>query len=243
MKKENKPLKKLLSKVQAAIDKYNMLENDKNIAIGLSGGKDSIFLLYAMNQIKTFHRTGLNIKAITLDPCFYGKETDYSLTTNFCNSIGIEHIIKRVPIWEIIFKIRKEKNPCSLCSRMRHGILHKICNEENCKTIALGHNMDDAVETFFMNIFFGGKISTFSPVSYLSRANLYMIRPLIFCQEDEIANFSLKQNLPICANPCPIDKHSSRENIKNLINSLELKYPKLKKKVINAIETSSLNGW
>ena len=220
-----------------------MIKNNDTLAVGLSGGKDSIALLWILNQIRLYYPIKFTLKAITLDPCFYNNFTDYSEITKFCKQLGLEHIIERHPIWEIVFNMRQEKNPCSLCSRMRHGILHKICIEHKCKSIALGHNLDDVVETFFMNLFMGGRISTFSPVTYLSRKNINMIRPLIFCTEDEILKFCKSNKLPVCKNPCPEDKNSERESIKLLIKNLEYNYPKLKKKVINSIEVSSINGW
>lgn len=220
-----------------------MIQYGDNIAVGLSGGKDSLTLLWILNQIRLFQPVKFNIKAITLDPCFYGNFTDYSEISRFCENLGIEHIIRRHPIWAIVFENRKEKNPCSLCSRMRHGILHQICIDNNCNVIALGHNMDDMVETFFMNIFNCGKISVFSPKSYLSRKNLQMIRPLIFCEENEIYKFSNKNSFPVCKNRCPKDKNSAREEMKLLIKNLEPSYPHLKKKVLNAIKLSGLNCW
>ena len=220
-----------------------MIKDNDSLAVGLSGGKDSIVLLWFLNQIRLFQPIKFTLKAITLDPCFYNNFTDYSETTKFCERLGVEHIIERHPIWEIVFNKRQEKNPCSLCSRMRHGILHKICIENNCSSIALGHNLDDVVETFFMNLFMGGRISTFSPVTYLSRKKINMIRPLIFCTEDEIYKLCKNNGLPICKSLCPKDKNSSRENIKLLIKNLECSYPKLKEKVINSIEVSSINGW
>lgn len=236
-------MKKIISKVQAAINKYDMIENGDKIAVGLSGGKDSVTLLYVLSKIRTFGDAEFNVKAITLDPCFYDKFTDYSEITELCDRLGIEHIIKRHPVWKIVFEVRNEKNPCSLCSRMRHGILHNICNEQGCNKIALGHNSDDAVETFLMNIFYGGRISTFSPKSYLSRKNLHMIRPLIFCGESEIRKFAEDNSLSICRTPCPKDKNSARETTKKLIESLEKSYPNLKKRIFNTIKSEHISQW
>lgn len=220
-----------------------MINDGDTIAVGLSGGKDSVTLLYILNQIRAFYHIQFNIKAITLDPCFYNNFTDYSNIVRLCKSLNVEYTIERYPLWEIIFEIRKEKNPCSLCSRMRHGILHKICKEQNCNKIALGHNSDDVIETFFMNLFYGGRISAFSPKSYLSRKDLYMIRPLIFCDENEIRKFVSGHCLPICKSSCPKDNNSSRECTKTLIKNLENSYPKLKKKLFHAIETSHISEW
>ena len=196
-----------------------------------------------LSKIKEFSSVNFSIKAITIDPGFYNCYIDYSEISKFCNDLNIEHIIRKHPLWQIIFNIRKEKNPCSLCSRMRHGIIHKICKEQNCNKIALGHNNDDVIETFLMNLLFGGRVRTFSPKSYLSRQNLYMIRPLVFCTEQEIYRFAYSNGFPICKNPCPLDKKSSREDIKCLIKNLDKSYPELKKKLFNAIEKDNISNW
>lgn len=236
-------MREFIGKVRAAIDKYSMITENDVVGVGVSGGKDSLALLYSLNEIRKYYPLNFNIKAITLDPCFNNVYADYSKITDFCNSIGIEHVIKREPIWEIVFEIRKEKNPCSLCSRMRRGILHNACIEHNCTKIALGHHMDDAVETFFMNLFDGGKIGCFSPVSYLTKKKLYMIRPMIFCYEKETAKICRVKNLPLYCNICSEEGKTERDKVKNIIFSLENQYPELRKKLITSLQNSNISQW
>lgn len=220
-----------------------MIKENDSIAIGVSGGKDSLMLLLALSSIQNYYPLKFTITAITIDPLFNGTQTDYSSLSTLCSTLKIKHIIKRHPIWEIVFNIRNEKSPCSLCSRMRRGILHNICIKEKCNTIALGHHLDDAVQTFFMNLFQGGRIACFSPVSYLSRKKLLMIRPMIFCTEEEIIGNLKGLNPPICRSECPIDGKTEREKTKNLIKNLEKKYPCLQYKVINSLRDLHISNW
>lgn len=220
-----------------------MINDNDKIAVALSGGKDSVALLVALCEIKKYYSKKFDVIAITLDPCFNNKKTDFSSISELCEKLNVKHIIKQTNLWEIIFEIRKEKSPCSLCSKMRKGILHTLCVEHNCQRIALGHHQDDAIETFFMNLFNNGKLECFSPLSYLSRRNLFMIRPLILCSEKEIKNFVFNNNLPVCKSDCPMDGHTERENFKNLTNLMESKYPNLRKNLINSLKKSHLNNW
>lgn len=165
-------MNKIIGKVRRALDEYNMINDNDKIAIALSGGKDSLALLVTLSEIKKYYSKKFEIIAITLDPCFNDNQTDFSNVSKLCDKLNVEHVIKQTNLWEIIFKIRKERSPCSLCSKMRRGILHTLCIEHNCQRIALGHHQDDAIETFFMNLFYNGKLECFSPLSYLSRRNL-----------------------------------------------------------------------
>lgn len=236
-------MNKIIGKVRRALDEYNMISDNDKVAIALSGGKDSVALLVVLSEIKKYYSKRFDIIAITLDPCFNNKKTDFSNISKLCDKISVEHIIKQTNLWEIIFEIRKEKSPCSLCSKMRRGILHTICIEQKCKKIALGHHQDDAIETFFMNLFNNGKLECFSPISYLSRRDLFMIRPMILCNEKEIKNFIYNYKFPICKSDCPMDGHTERENFKNLTNLIESKYPNLRKNLINSLKKSHLNNW
>lgn len=236
-------MQKLMSKVRAAIDKYGMINKNDKIAVGVSGGKDSIVLLYVLNELRRFYPQKFNIVAIILDPCFESKETDYSKIEQLCNRLNIEYKIKRTELFDIIFNERKEKNPCSLCARMRRGILHDMCKELDCNKIALGHHLDDVVETFFMNLLIGGNIGCFSPISYLSRKGLYMIRPLVFCEEKEINSVLIRYKLPIEKSKCPVDGKTKRQTTKELIKSLENEYPDIKEKIIGAMKRSNIDDW
>ncbi len=233
----------VIGKVRRALDEYSMINDNDKVAIALSGGKDSVALLVALCEIKKYYSKKFEVIAITLDPCFNNKKTDFSSISKLCEKLNVQHIIKKTNLWEIIFDIRKERSPCSLCAKMRRGILHTVCIEHNCQRIALGHHQDDAIETFLMNLFHNGKLECFSPLSYLSRRNLFMIRPMILCNEKEIKNFIFNYNLPTCKSNCPMDGHTERENFKNLTNLIESKYPNLRKNLINSLKKSNLNNW
>lgn len=236
-------MQKLLSLVRAAAEKYNMIENGDRIAVCVSGGKDSVALLKCMAELRRFYPKSFEICAITLDPCFFGTEGDYSAVEKLCSENNIAYTVKRTDLYNVIFETRKEKNPCSLCARMRRGLLHDTAKELGCNKIALGHHTDDAAETFLMNLFSGGRAECFSPVSYLSRKDLYMIRPLIFAYESDIERVVRKENLPIVKSRCPADENTHREETKMLLRELEKKYPALRQKLIGAMQTGNISGW
>ena len=236
-------MQKLLGYMRAAIDKYNMINENDKIAVGVSGGKDSLILLHALNKLKKFYPVNFEIVAITIDPCFNSINMDTSKIKKFFDSLGVEYIIKNSNLGNIVFKESKVKSPCSLCSRMRRGILHNIAKEHSCTRLALGHHFDDAVETFFMNLLNGGKIGCFSPVSYLSRKDLFLIRPMIFCKEKNILSVSTKYNLPVEKSSCPVDGKTQRQVTKELIKSLENSYPDIKQKVLGAMQRANIDNW
>ena len=217
-------MQKLMSYVRSACEKYNMIEEGDMIAVGVSGGKDSIALLYALAQMRRFYPKKYDIKAITLDPCFFDEESDFSYIENLCEELGVEYVIKRTELWKVVFEDRKESNPCSLCARMRRGILHDVAKEIGCNKLALGHHMDDAAETFMMNLFSGATIGCFSPVSYLSRKDLHMIRPMIFARETDVEKAIRHARLSVVKSRCPVDKTTNREEMKNLLKSLKKDY-------------------
>lgn len=220
-----------------------MIDDGDRIAVGVSGGKDSLALLAALCEMRRFYPKKYEVIAITLDPCFGNKPADYSEIQKFCEKLGVEYIIKRTELYHIIFETRKEKNPCSLCARMRRGSLHDAAKQANCNKIALGHHSDDAVQTFFMNLFEGGTAECFSPVSYLSRKDLTMIRPLIFAKVTDIERVEKKEKLPIIKSSCPADGSTNRAKTEQLIKSLEKEYPALRKKVLNALQKGNISRW
>lgn len=236
-------MQNLIGKVRAAIDTYNMISNGDKIAVCVSGGKDSIFLLNALSQIKNYYPQKFELTAITVDPCFNSVETDFSSVEELCKKLNIPYVIKRSKLGPLIFDERKESNPCSLCARMRRGILHNLANELDCNKIALGHNFEDVTETFLMNLFNCGNIGCFSPVTYLSRKNLYMIRPLIFCEENKIISFIQRNKLPIIKSACPANGNTARQDAKELLVNLEKNYPHLRKKIVGAIQRSGIDNW
>ncbi|MBQ3537570.1 MAG: tRNA 2-thiocytidine biosynthesis protein TtcA [Clostridia bacterium] len=233
----------LMSRMRAAMEKYNMVSEGDIIAVGVSGGKDSLALLYALSEMKKFYPVKYEIKAITADMRFFGERTDFSEITALCEKLGVEHIIRETELYHIIFETRKEKNPCSLCARMRRGILHDMTKEEGCTKLALGHHMDDAAETFMMNLLSGGRIESFRPVTYLSRKDLTMIRPMIFATEKEVLSAARKTELPTVESPCPMDKTSNRNEMKELLKELEKSYPSLKEKIIGGMQKAEICGW
>ena len=229
--------------MRAAMDKYNMIEDGDRIAVGLSGGKDSVALLAALAEMRRFYPKKYELTALTADMRFDGKDTDYSALEAFCEKIGVEYVIKRTELADIIFNIRKESNPCSLCAKMRRGILHDTAKENGCNKVALGHHMDDAVETFFMNLLRGGNIDCFCPVTYMSRKDIYIIRPMILSSEALVAGAVNHNNLPVVKSKCPMDKTSERQTTKELIKTLNKDYPQLREKIIGALQRKGIDNW
>lgn len=236
-------LKKLLSYTRAAIDKYKMINDNDKIAIGVSGGKDSLALLNIMAKLREFYPVKFDIIAITVDPCFNDANMDVSNIQKMCYDLNIDYIVKRTSLAKLVFDEFKAESPCSLCSRMRRGILHNIAKENNCTRLALGHHYDDAVETFLMNIFNGGRIGCFSPVSYLSKKDLFLIRPMIFCKERDVISFSTRNSIIVEKSKCPVDGKTERQNTKELINILEKSYPDIKQKIMGAMQRSNIDKW
>lgn len=236
-------MKKLLSLTRAAIDKYNMIESGDKIAVGVSGGKDSVALLYALAKLRDFYPKPFSLLAVTLDYQFNGIAEDYSEIETLCKELQVEYIVKRTNLWEVIFETRKEKNPCSLCAKMRRGLLHDTAVANGCNKVALGHHLDDAAETFLLNLLNGGNIGCFSPVSYLSNKKLYLIRPLIFAYEKDVASAARRAELPVVKSRCPMDKVSNRQNMKELLDTLEKDYPAVRKKIVGALERSHMDNW
>ena len=236
-------MQKLLSYMRSACQQYEMIKDGDRIAVGVSGGKDSMALLAAMADLHLFYPQKFELVAITLDPRFGGEDADYSAIEDFCKEREIEYIIKRTQLAEVIFDIRKESNPCSLCARMRRGALHDAAKAAGCNKIALGHHLDDVAETFIMNLFNGGTLDCFMPVTYLSRKDIYMIRPMIFARESDCARVVRKGNLPIVKSKCPADGTTERQEVKEFLNSLEKKYGNVREKILGAMQRKEINGY
>lgn len=234
-------LKKILSFMRRAIDDYNMIEDGDKIAVGVSGGKDSVALMLGLNALKRFYPKQFDIVAITVSMGFEG--TDFSPIKQICDKENIEYVVEDTSIGEIVFNVRKEPNPCSLCSKMRSGALNEAAIRLGCNKVALGHHYDDVVETFLMSLFKEGRINCFSPVTYLDRMKITKIRPFIYIPEKEITYYTNKNNLPIVKNPCPADGNTTRQRIKDLIFSLEKENKGLKQQLFHAIKTSEIKGW
>lgn len=234
---------KLEGKVRAAVEKYHMIEDGDRVAVGVSGGKDSMYLLASLAQLSRYFPKSFTVHAITIDPCFNNTETDFSAITEFCDKLQVEHIIRRTRLGTVIFEENKEENPCSLCARMRRGMLHNMCVEQSFNKIALGHHMDDAVQTFLMNLLYGGKIGCFSPVTYLSRKDITMVRPLIFCEESEVRNAVARNDIPVVKSECPVDGITARADTGKLVAELEKTFPDVTQKVLGAMQRGEIDGW
>lgn len=234
-------IKRILSYTRRAVDHYNMIREGDKIAVGVSGGKDSLTLLASLAHLRLFYPEHFEVIGITIDMGFEG--ADFSEIQKFCDELGVElHIIK-TQISQVIFDVREEDSPCSLCSRMRRGALNDAAEELGCNKVALGHHKDDVIETFFMNIFFAGNISTFSPVTYLDRSGITCIRPLVYTPEKDIVYFANKENLPTLPKLCKADGFTERENVKIRISEIEKKIPDVKNKVFGAIERANISGF
>ena len=236
-------MQKLLSYMRSACQQYEMIKEGDRIAVGVSGGKDSMALLAAMANLRIFYPEKFELVAITLDPRFGGEDADYSEIEALCKKLDVEYIIKRTQLAEVIFDIRKESNPCSLCARMRRGALHDAAKAAGCNKIALGHHLDDVAETFIMNLFNGGTLDCFMPVTYLSRKDIYMIRPMIFARESDCARVARKENLPVVKSKCPADGTTERQEVKEFLSSLEKKYGNVREKILGAMQRKEINGY
>lgn len=233
-------MKKILSAMRKGIQDYKMIEAGDKIAVGISGGKDSLALLAALAALRKFSEVPFEVMGITVDMGFEG--TDYSKVQAFCDEIGVEYVCKKTNISEIIFDIRKESRPCSLCAKMRRGALNDLAVEYGCNKVALGHHNEDVIETFFLSLFFEGRLYCFSPVSYLSRKNIHVIRPLIYVAEGDIKGYAKRTDLPVVFNPCPMDGFSKREAMKNFINEKNAEDHHFKTRMMHAIQTG-LEDW
>lgn len=234
-------LQKIIGQVRRASADFNMIDDGDKIAIGLSGGKDSLTLLHALYYLRKFYPKKFDIMAITIHP---GSNTfkTYELE-ELCKKLDIEYIIYNSNIAEVVFDIRKEKNPCSLCANMRRGMLNSIAIENNCTKIALGHHSDDVMETFLMSVFLNGKIHTFSPVTYLSRTDIKVIRPLIYVSEKEIRAVARNNHFPVMGKCCEADGFTKRDYMTDLIKDLQKDIPKVKEHIFGAIKRSNIQGW
>ena len=234
-------MKRMLSFVRRAADDYNMIEDGDRIAVGISGGKDSLTLLATLAEMRRFYPKEYEVVGITVNMGFEG--SDYSAVADWCREIGVEYKVVDTEIAKIIFDVRKESNPCSLCAKMRRGSLHAAAQELGCNKVALGHHYDDAVETFMMNLFFEGRLGCFSPVSYLSNRKITLIRPLVYAQEKDVEYFIRKRPLPVIKSLCPEDHATERENMKNLLASLERDNKGLKHRIFNAMCKGEIDGF
>ncbi len=233
-------MQKLLSYMRRAVDEYKMIDEGDKICVGVSGGKDSLALLAGLKNLSIFYPNKFQVFGVCVD---LGLGMDFSPLEEYAERIGVQLVIKRTDIGGIIFNERKEKNPCSLCSKMRKGSLHDAAVEMGANKVALGHNRDDVLETFFMSLFYEGRLHTFSPVTYLSRKDIVSIRPLIYAPECDVKGFANLYSLPVVKNLCPNDGNSKREAMKSFVKEQKLIYDRFEEKTLGAIKRAGLDGW
>ena len=233
-------MQRILSDFRKAIEEYKMIEENDKIAICLSGGKDSITMLHAFKALQRFYPKKFEIIAISINPGFEFFDTEF--LQKICNDLEIPLFIEKSNAKEIVFDIRKEKNPCSLCANLRRGVINSVAIREGCNKIALGHNQDDVLETFLLNLFYTGNIGTFAPKSYMDRSKITLIRPLIYTPEKNIKRFIKKNNLSVMPKVCPMDGKSKREDMKQLIFNLSKNIPMIRANLFGAIKRN-LTEW
>ena len=234
-------MKKVVSLTRRAIEVYNMIDEGDKIAVGVSGGKDSLVLLCALAELSRYYPKKFTVMGLTLDMVY---KADYSKIQALCDKLGVEYKIKYTNIKDIVFDIRKETNPCSLCAKMRRGSLNDFAIENGCRKVALGHHNDDVLETFFLSLMHEGRIHCFSPVTYLDRTDLYQIRPMIYVRERDIRGVVRNNDIPVLHNECPANGYTQREYMKDLIKRLEKEmHPGLRKRLFRAIQDSTIDGW
>ena len=233
-------LQKLLSYTRRAVDDYGMIESGDKIAVGISGGKDSLALLYALNGLKRFYPNPFTIEAITVSVL---KEMDLTPIKALCEELNVPYTVISTEIGEIVFKERKEENPCSLCAKMRKGAFNEQAKALGCNKVAYAHHKDDIVETMLMSLIYEGRFHSFSPYTYLDRMDLTVIRPLMYVPEADIIGFKNQYHLPVCKNPCPADGHTRREYVKNVVRTLTTENPGAKERMFTAIVNGKIPGW
>jgi tRNA(Ile)-lysidine synthase TilS/MesJ len=235
-------LQKILGYVRRACREFDLIQNGDRIAVGVSGGKDSLVLLAALTKMRLFSEYDYGVHAVTLDPCFSGGG-DFDGVGRFCDRLNVPFTLIRTDIAEIVFNIRKEHNPCSLCAKMRRGALHDAAKAAGCNKIALAHSYDDVIETFMMNLFKEGRIGCFSPKSYLSRKDLTLIRPLVFAPESAVVGCCKRNGFEIIKSPCPVDKKTYRQKTKEFLRQKEYEDGGFKHRIFTALRKSGVNGW
>lgn len=233
-------MKRILSRVRRAVDDYHMIQEGDRIAVGVSGGKDSLTLLCALAGLRKFYPERFELTAVSLNMGFEG--VCFDKVKDLCGELKVPYVVKDTDIAEVIFDVRKEKNPCSLCAKMRRGGVNDLAVELGCNKVALGHHNEDVLETFFLSLFFEGRLNCFSPVTYLSRRDIHVIRPMIYVPEGEIKGFARRSELPIVHNPCPMDGVSKRQDMKDFISEKMKEDKFFKTKIMHAIQTG-LPDW
>ena len=238
---EKRGLKRILGQTRRAIQDYDMIHEGDRIAVGVSGGKDSLTLLIALRKLMDFYPARFEIKAVTLSMGI--GEPDYSPVRQLCEDIGVEYTVEDTYIGKIVFEARQESNPCSLCANLRRGAPNNAALRLGCNKVALAHNRDDAIETLLLSTFYEGRIHTFSPVTYLDRKGIHVIRPLLYVEEKQIKAFIKENGIQVVQNPCPANGQTKRQYIKDLLTNLSFDNREIKNNIFGAIKRSGLDGW
>ena len=231
----------ILGQVRRCVEDYHMIEAGDKVAVGVSGGKDSLLTLTALARLRDFYPISFQLEAITLETGTPGMSFD--AVAELCRELEVPYTRIHVPVYQIVFEERKEKNSCSLCAKLRRGSLNTALTERGIHKIALGHHYDDAIETLLMNLLFEGRIGCFQPVTYLDRTGITQIRPLLYCREDDIRRTVERLRLPVVHNPCPANGSTRRQEVKDLIHQLEGRYPDIKQKLFGSLQRYPLYGW
>ena len=233
-------MQKLIGLVRRCVQDYHMIEEGDRIGVGVSGGKDSVALLAFLAELRKYNDKAFDVEAITID---MGLGMDYTLIADWCEKLDVKFNLIQTQIGPIIFEHRKEKNPCSMCAKMRRGALNQALLDRGMNKLALGHHYDDAVETFMMSLIYEGRISCFQPVTDLDRTGIIQIRPMLYIHEKTIDSFVTRNELPVITNRCPVDRYTKREEIKQLVYDLSATYPDLKERIFGAMQRFPLPEW
>lgn len=234
-------LQRLLSLTRQAVDDYALIDSGDKIAVGISGGKDSLTLLYALHGLKRFYPNEFELSAITVDLGF--ENFDLSPVRSLCNELSVPFTVVPTDIGKILFETRKESNPCALCAKMRKGALNETAKQMGCNKIAYAHHRDDLIETMLLSLIYEGRFYAFSPKTFLDRTELTVIRPMIYVSEADVIGFKNRFSLPVCKNPCPVDGKTKREYVKQLTKQLNLQAPGVKERLFHAITEGNIEGW
>ncbi len=233
-------MKEILGCIRRADQDFGMIKAGDKVAVGVSGGKDSLLLLYAMALYRRFCPEPFELEAITLK---LGLEPfDVSGIRALCEKLEVPYIVRETDIAKVIFEERKEKNPCSLCSKMRRGALNDLCVERGITKLALGHHRDDAEETLLLSLFYEGRIHTFQPVTYLSRTGITQIRPMLYVPEKDIIHYARQLELPVVKSPCPADGYTKRQDMKELLDYICRRIPNAREQILVALRNKEQYG-
>lgn len=235
--------KRMLALLRAAVDRYQMIQEGDRVAVGVSGGKDSLALLALLAALREFYPKRFSLCAITLDMRFGNRDGDFSAVAALCERLQVQYIVHPTEIYRTVFEEKKEKNPCSLCARLRRGTLHKVAQQHGCNVVALGHHRDDAAQTVLMNLLEGGTVDCFAPKCTLDRCGLTLIRPMVFMPQAQVAAYAAAQNLPVIPSACPVNGTTERARTEQLLAQLRTQYGPVEQKIVHALQKAGIHGW